>query len=229
MIGPGPARARALALLSRQRDGETPAFAPLRDERGNIFGAVFRGEQTAQPPDFLERYLRIASYLKTLDAMIRYPQIDDPATRPFIGNEPEQYMLEEFPGLTTPSRPPTRSACARRSQRSRRACAHRMGVPPAAPRRATHGRRDQRCRDRGLRRRPRATSRAREAIVLPRVITIPSPAAAPARRNSTPSPPIPAHRAGRASGRTTVRRARSRTSRLPAPGTRRRGARVPCS
>jgi hypothetical protein len=102
MIGSGlPARVHWRCFLANAM-AQTPGFAPLREERGSIFGAVFRGEQTVQPPDFLDRYLRVASYLQTLDAMIKYPQIDDPATRPYIGNEPEQFMLEEFPDIKIP-------------------------------------------------------------------------------------------------------------------------------
>ena len=44
------------------------------------------------------------------------------------------------------------------------------------------------------------------------------------RQSSATSPPTPARRAGPASGRTTARRDRSRTSHLPAPETRRRAS-----
>jgi hypothetical protein len=69
------------------------AFAALR-------GQSTRGAPAA--PAFLDRYLRVASYLITLDAMIRYPLADDPATRAFLGNEPEQLMLEEFDDVKSP-------------------------------------------------------------------------------------------------------------------------------
>jgi hypothetical protein len=55
------------------------------------------------PPDFLDRYLRVASYLITLDTLMKTPTIDDPAGRGQIGSEPEQLLVEEFPGATPPN------------------------------------------------------------------------------------------------------------------------------
>jgi len=109
---------------------QQPAFAPLRSEPtatvgttttpfslSNLFGQT--GGQASPAPagstapatsgtsrasaDFIDRYTRVASYLMTLDAMTKFPIMDDPVTRPFIGSEPEQLLVEEFPGITAPA------------------------------------------------------------------------------------------------------------------------------
>ena len=105
-----------------------PSFAALRtDQTGSVGGAgkstgIFtlpnlfgqaRGDGPASPgsvaapsrapADFLDRYIKVASYLMTLDAMIKFPIMDDPVSRPFIGSEPEQLLVEEFPGVTPPA------------------------------------------------------------------------------------------------------------------------------
>lgn len=87
------------------------AFAPLREQSGNtakpgIFGfaAANPAERSSPPsPEWLDRYLRAASYLMTLDAMAKFPILEDPSTRPFIGSEPEQLLVEDFPGVTAPA------------------------------------------------------------------------------------------------------------------------------
>jgi hypothetical protein len=93
-----------------------PAFASLRGEAtgtvqqassGGLFnlgGARASAETPAPgPAEWLERYLRAASYLMTLDARSKFPIIEDPASRPFIGHEPEQLLVEEFTGVTPPA------------------------------------------------------------------------------------------------------------------------------
>jgi hypothetical protein len=91
---------------------QQPAFASLRDQTGSVsssgifnFGnARASAARGAQPTtDWLERYLRAASYLMTLDARAKFPIMEDPASRPFIGNEPEQLLVEDFPGVTAPA------------------------------------------------------------------------------------------------------------------------------
>jgi hypothetical protein len=96
---------------------QQPAFAALRnDTTGTVspsVGGLFnfggaRASATApaaasKPADWLERYLRAASYLMTLDARSKFPIIEDAASRPFIGHEPEQLLVEEFPGLVPPA------------------------------------------------------------------------------------------------------------------------------
>lgn len=80
----------------------TPAFSVLRSEQNGLSSALSRSEQATQPPDFLDRYLRVLSYLMTLDLMIKYPLNDKPETWQFIGNEPEQLMVEEFSDVKSP-------------------------------------------------------------------------------------------------------------------------------
>lgn len=93
---------------------QQPAFASLRSEQtgsipqvGGIFN--FAGNRPAPvkssppSPDWLERYLRAASYLMALDAKSKFPIMEDPATRPFIGSEPEQLLVEDFPGMRQPA------------------------------------------------------------------------------------------------------------------------------
>ena len=92
---------------------QQPAFASLRTERtgstpqGGIFNfasaAPAPAKSSPPSPDWLERYLRAASYLMALDAKAKFPIIEDPATRPFIGSEPEQLLVEDFPGMTQPA------------------------------------------------------------------------------------------------------------------------------
>jgi hypothetical protein len=102
MMGSGlPVREHWRCFLGNAM-ARTPAFAPLRSDRNEISGAVFRAEQATQPPDFLDRYLRVSSYLMTLDLMIKYPLNDNPETRQFIGNEPEQLMVEEYSDVKSP-------------------------------------------------------------------------------------------------------------------------------
>lgn len=90
-----------------------PAFASLRSEhtgstpQSSIFNfassAPAPAKSSPPSPDWLERYLRAASYLMALDAKAKFPIIEDPATRPFIGSEPEQLLVEDFPGMTQPA------------------------------------------------------------------------------------------------------------------------------
>ena len=65
-----------------------PAFAPLGKERA--------------APEFLERFLRVASYLMSLDSLLGRPTPDDPAARGLIGFDTEELLVEEFAGLAPP-------------------------------------------------------------------------------------------------------------------------------
>ena len=76
------------------------AFGALRSQRTPAPNPPAPGEASAPP--FLDHYLRVASYLMTLDAMIKYPLNDNPATRAYIGNETEQFLLEEFADVKSP-------------------------------------------------------------------------------------------------------------------------------
>ncbi len=95
---------------------EQPAFAALRgatsgagaQPKGGIFNLATGASSAVEksppaPSDWLEKYLRAASYLMTLDARSKFPIIENPASRPYIGNEPEQLLVEEFPGVTPPA------------------------------------------------------------------------------------------------------------------------------
>lgn len=66
-----------------------PAFAPLRSDK-------------AAAPGFLAAYLRVASYLNTLDSLSVRPTPDDPAGRRYLGYETEEIMVEEFPDTRLP-------------------------------------------------------------------------------------------------------------------------------
>jgi len=75
---------------------QQPAFASLRTERtgstpqGSIFNfassAPAPAKSSPPSPDWLERYLRAASYLMSLDAKAKFPIIEDPATRKRVEN-----------------------------------------------------------------------------------------------------------------------------------------------
>lgn len=94
---------------------QQPAFAPLRNstprQDAPAAGAALAGAQasaasnrSARPPaGWLDSYLRAASYLMTLEARSKFPIMEDPASRPYIGNEPEQLLVEEFPGTAAPA------------------------------------------------------------------------------------------------------------------------------
>jgi hypothetical protein len=70
------------------------AFAPLRKEY-----------KKASAPNFLDRYLRVASYLAALDAMLATPTADDPdeKTRKLIGHATEQLMIVHFDDVRVPA------------------------------------------------------------------------------------------------------------------------------
>jgi hypothetical protein len=65
------------------------AFAPLR-------------KAGAAAPDFVSPYLRIASYLAAIDAMLAVPTADDPDARALIGFSPETLMYEHFDDVREP-------------------------------------------------------------------------------------------------------------------------------
>jgi hypothetical protein len=65
------------------------AFAPIRSAKSSA-------------PGFLESYLRAASYLATLNSMIRRPTPDDPAATKLIGFDTEELLVEEFPDIRMP-------------------------------------------------------------------------------------------------------------------------------
>ncbi|MDB5601598.1 MAG: hypothetical protein JWN71_3642 [Xanthobacteraceae bacterium] len=65
------------------------AFAPLR-------------RSSAAAPDFVPRYLHIASYLAAIDAMLAVPTADDPDARALIGFSPETLMFEHFEDVREP-------------------------------------------------------------------------------------------------------------------------------
>jgi len=71
------------------------AFAPLRKQRKDIVA----------PPDFLAGYLRVASYLATLDSRLAIPTADDPdaKTRDLIGFNTEELMIEHFGDVRVPA------------------------------------------------------------------------------------------------------------------------------
>ncbi|MGZ5863885.1 MAG: hypothetical protein ACXWKC_00750 [Xanthobacteraceae bacterium] len=81
----------------------SPAFAALRKDTTKVASA--RGDAASAPPspEAIARYLRVASYLMTLDLMTKFPINDNPATSAYLGNEPEQLMLDEFPGVKPPA------------------------------------------------------------------------------------------------------------------------------
>jgi hypothetical protein len=86
------------------RTTQTSEVVPPAGSLLNFGGARASAVANApKPADWLERYLRAASYLMTLDARSKFPIIEDPGTRPFIGHEPEQLLVEEFQGVTPPS------------------------------------------------------------------------------------------------------------------------------
>lgn len=66
-----------------------PAFAVLRPDR-------------PPAPDFLDAYLKVASYLITLESMSVRPTPDDPAAKRFIGHDTEEIMVEEFSDVRLP-------------------------------------------------------------------------------------------------------------------------------
>jgi hypothetical protein len=65
------------------------AFAPIRSAK-------------SAPPGFLDSYLRAASYLATLNSMIRRPTPDDEQGRKLIGFDTEELLVEEFPDIRIP-------------------------------------------------------------------------------------------------------------------------------
>lgn len=73
--------------------------------------AAFKTLRPKEPvtPDFLEPFLKVASYLTTLDSMRVRPTPDDPAGRKYIANETEEILAEEF----TDARLPVTAADAR--------------------------------------------------------------------------------------------------------------------
>lgn len=71
------------------------AFAPLRKNR----------KETTAPPNFLARYLRVASYLAALESMLAIPTADDPdaGMRNLIGHASEELMIEHFDDVRVPA------------------------------------------------------------------------------------------------------------------------------
>ena len=61
----------------------------------------------------------------TLDLMIKFPLNANPATRDYIGNEPEQFLVDEFPDVKQPVTLADVGALKQKWLRSRRACATR--------------------------------------------------------------------------------------------------------
>jgi hypothetical protein len=68
--------------------------------RDAAFASVRSAKSAA--PAFLEPYLRAASYLATLNSMIRRPTPDDPEGRKLIGFDTEEFLVEEFPDIRLP-------------------------------------------------------------------------------------------------------------------------------
>jgi hypothetical protein len=66
--------------------------------------AAFAAVRPANPvsPPFLDSYLRVASYLVTLDSMSVRPTPDDPAARAYMAHETEEIMIEEFADARLP-------------------------------------------------------------------------------------------------------------------------------
>jgi hypothetical protein len=77
---------RCLLANATARD---PAFAALRP-------------QQPAGADLVEPYLKVASYLASLDSMSVRPTPDDPAARRFISHETEEIMVEEFTDARLP-------------------------------------------------------------------------------------------------------------------------------
>jgi len=71
------------------------AFAPLRKERKTI----------SAPPDFLARYLKVASYLAAIESRLATPTADDPSKkqRDLIGHATEELMIENFDDVKVPA------------------------------------------------------------------------------------------------------------------------------
>jgi len=79
-------------------------FLAVGTVRDPAFSSLRRQPVTA--PDFLEHYLRAASYIAVLDSLIKKPTADDRdlRARDLIAYETEELMAEHFDGLIIPAR-----------------------------------------------------------------------------------------------------------------------------